>query len=119
MVSTIDVGREAARLLCEVWKGQRIVELSGPEDWSASDVAAAFAGVLGRPVAPAFIRPEQRMAVLVETGVPTMVANALLGMYEGFANGLVEREDDAEQRRGTFWLTAAIERLVATVRAAA
>ena len=67
-VSTVDVGRAAAALLCENWTAKRVVELSGPEDWSANDVAAAFAVVLGRPVAPAFVPPDQRAAVLAERG---------------------------------------------------
>jgi uncharacterized protein YbjT (DUF2867 family) len=118
MVSTIDVGRAAAALLCEDWTGKRVVELSGPEDWSAGDVASAFAGVLGRPVAPLPVAPEQRAGLLAEEGVPAEVASALLGMYEGIANGLFTRESVSEQRRGTVSLATAIERVVATVEPA-
>jgi uncharacterized protein YbjT (DUF2867 family) len=119
MVSTIDVGRTAATLLCEDWSGKRVVELSGPEDWSAGDVASAFAGVLGRPVAPLPVAPEQRAGLLAEAGVPAEVASALLGMYEGIANGLFTRESVSEQRSGTVSLTTAIERLVAAADPAA
>lgn len=119
MVSTVDVGRTAAQLLCEDWSGKRVVELGGPEDWSAGDVAAAFAEVLGRPVAPAFVPPEQRMAVLAGAGVPGEVATALVGMYDGLAAGRVAREDGAEHRRGTVSLTEAIGRIVTKLRAAA
>ena len=114
MVSTIDVGRAAATLLCEEWTGQRIVELSGPQDWSAGDVAAAFGDVLSRPAAPLPIPPEHRAALLAEEGVPGEVASALLGMFEGIANGLFQRQDSSEQLRGTISLTSAIERIVAT-----
>jgi uncharacterized protein YbjT (DUF2867 family) len=113
MVSTIDVGRAAATVLCEEWTGKRVVELSGPQDWSAGDVASAFAEVLGRRVAPALVPPEHRAALLAEEGVPGEVAGALLGMYEGIANGLFMRQKDSEHRRGTISLTTAIERLVA------
>jgi uncharacterized protein YbjT (DUF2867 family) len=116
MVSTMDVGRAAAQLLCEDWTGQRIVELGGPEDCSARDVAMAFAEVLGRPVAPVFVPPGQRAAVLAEAGLPTTMATALLGMYEGFANGRVDRQDGTERRRGTISLTAAIEGIVTKIR---
>ena len=119
MVSTIDVGRAAAALLCGDWTGKRIVELGGPEDWSAGDVAEAFAGVLGRPVAPAFVPAEQRMAVLAEAEVPVEVATALLGMYEGLASGRVAREPGTELRRGTVSLAEAVARIVDSVRAAA
>lgn len=113
MVSTIDVGRAAAALLREDWTGKRLVALSGPEDWSANDVAAAFAEVLDRPVKSLFVSPEQRAALLSREGVPAEVANALLGMYVGIANGLFTRQSEREHRRGTTSLTAAIERAVA------
>lgn len=118
MVSTIDVGRAAAALLCEGWTGKRVVELAGPEDWSAGDVASAFTEVLGRPVVPVPVPPERRAALLAEAGVPREVASALLGMYEGIANGLFMRQDGSEHRRGTVTLDAAIERIVATVEPA-
>lgn len=118
MVSTIDLGRAAATVLCEEWTGKRIVELSGPEDWSAGDVASAFAEVLGRPVKSMLVPPEQRAAVFAQEGVPGEVADALLGMYVGIANGLFVRHDDSEHRRGTISLATAIARVVATVGSA-
>ncbi|MBE1205474.1 NmrA family NAD(P)-binding protein [Aminobacter carboxidus] len=114
MVSTIDVGRTVAALLCEEWTGKRVVELSGPEDWSAGDVASAFADVLGHPVKSMLVPPEQRAAILAGEGVPHEVARALLGMFEGIANGLFVRQGDSEQRRGTISLAMAVERLVTT-----
>ena len=81
-------------------------------------MAAAFAEVLGRPVVPVPVPPERRAALLAEEGVPGEVASALLGMYEGIANGLFTRQNDSEHRRGTISLTEAIERVVATVEPA-
>jgi uncharacterized protein YbjT (DUF2867 family) len=77
MVSTIDVGWAAARLVSESWSGMRIVELGGPEDRSARDVATAIADVLGRPVEPVLVPPEQRERVLLEAGYSPEVAAAL------------------------------------------
>lgn len=114
MVSTIDVGRAAAALLCEEWTGKRVVELSGPQDWSAGDVASAFADALDRPVLPVLVPPEHRAALLAEEGVPSEVAAALLGMFEGIAAGLFKRQEESEQRRGTTALSTVIERLAAT-----
>ncbi|OHV81094.1 NmrA family NAD(P)-binding protein [Rhizobium sp. LCM 4573] len=113
MASTIDVGRTAADLLGEEWSGKRVVELAGPEEWSAGDVASAFSGVLGRPVTPVLVPPEDRAALLAEEGVLGEVADALLGMYEGIANGLFARQKDTEHRRGIVSLKTAIERLIA------
>ncbi len=118
MVSTIDVGRAAAQLLCEDWTGRRIVGLGGPEDWSAGDVAASFANVLGRAVTPAFVPPDQRAAILAAAGVRDEVASALLQMYDAIASGKVAHEPATELWRGTVQLTAAIERIVSVVPAA-
>lgn len=115
MVSTIDVGRTAARLLTDEFSGQRIVELGGPRDWSASDVAAAFSRVLGRPVHTAFVPPEARAGLLAQEGVPPEVADALLGMYDGLASGRVAQDDGTERRLGSTSLAEAVERIVRTI----
>jgi uncharacterized protein YbjT (DUF2867 family) len=112
MVSTIDVGSAAARLMSETWAGTRIVELGGAEDWSASDVASAFADVLGRWVEPVLVPSEQRESILAEAGYSAPVAAALLGMYEGIARGRVTREAGTEHWRGRTSLIAAVERIV-------
>jgi uncharacterized protein YbjT (DUF2867 family) len=112
MVSTMDVGRAAAELLCEDWNGKRIVELGGPHDWSAEEVAAAFGDALGGAVATAFVPAEGRAAVLAREGVADEVATALLGMYEGIASGRFARTAGTEQRRGAVSLRQAVERIV-------
>ena len=52
MVATADVGRVAAELLQETWKGHRAVELEGPQRVTPNEneIAATFADLLGRPV---------------------------------------------------------------------
>lgn len=119
MVSTIDVGRTAAELLCDDFCGQRVVELSGPQDWCAGDVAKAFGKVLGRRVAAAFVPLEARPAVLAEARIPPEVAEALLGMYDGLANGRVAYEEGCELRRGSVPLIDAVERIVKSMPATA
>ena len=61
--------------------------------------------VLGRPVKSMLVPSEQRAALLAEEGVPGEVASALLGMYEGIANGLFVHQNESEHRRGTISLT--------------
>lgn len=118
MVSTKDVGRAAAALLCEDWTGRRVVQLSGPQDWNAAEVASAFAEALGRPVVPAFVPPEQRAAMLARDGIPEEVATALLGMYQGIAQGRFVCEATQEQRRGTVSLVVSVKRIVAQLQSA-
>jgi uncharacterized protein YbjT (DUF2867 family) len=112
MVSTIDVGAAAAQLMSDPWSGHRIVELGGPAEWSAADVAAAFADALGRPVAPSLVPREARVPMLIEAGVSPEVAEALAGMYDGLASGRVARENGTEHWRGTTPLSGAVERIV-------
>src|SRR5262249_46686649 len=50
MVAARDVGRLAATLVQEDWKGTRVVELEGPGRVSPDDLANAFASALGKPV---------------------------------------------------------------------
>jgi NAD(P)H dehydrogenase (quinone) len=50
MVATIDIGRTAAELMRDTWSGVRLVELEGPQRYSARDIAKAFAAALGRNV---------------------------------------------------------------------
>jgi hypothetical protein len=69
-------------------------------------------------VVPVLVPPERRAALLAEAGVPREVASALLGLYEGIANGLIVRQNGSEHRRGTIPLTTAMERIVAAVEPA-
>lgn len=117
MVSTTDVGRTAARLLGDDFTGRRVVELRGPQDWSAQDVASAFGSVLGRTVETAFVPPEARAAVLAQGGLSREVAEALLGMYDGIAGGKVEHEEGTEQRRGSVALADAVARMLRSMEA--
>jgi uncharacterized protein YbjT (DUF2867 family) len=118
MVSTIDVGNTAAAILGEEWTGDRVVELGGPEDWSARDVAEAFSVVLGRSIAPAFVPEAERAGVYAQAGVPELVADALLGMYDGLASGRIAREGGREERRGKTPLVTAVARIIENVKSA-
>jgi uncharacterized protein YbjT (DUF2867 family) len=115
MVSTLDVGATAARLMAEAWSGHRIVELGGPAEASAADVAAAFAAALGRPVAPQLVPVEARVPILADAGLDRPVAEALAGMYDGIASGRVAREAGTEHWRGATSLRSAVERIVAAL----
>src|ERR1700734_3692664 len=42
MVATKDVGRIGAEVLLQSWKGNRVIEISGPANYSSNDVAAAL-----------------------------------------------------------------------------
>jgi uncharacterized protein YbjT (DUF2867 family) len=113
MVSVIDVGAAAANLLTEYWNGNRVVELSGPEDVCPDDVASAFAERFGRHVESSLVPSNERLAVLAADGFDEVAARAMLGMFDGIANGLFAHDNRSEQVRGTTSLCRSVERLVA------
>jgi uncharacterized protein YbjT (DUF2867 family) len=112
MVSTIDVGGTAANILLEAWTGKRVIELGGPDDWSAQDVADAFSTVLNRRVRPVLVPEADRAQVYARAGVPVQIADALLGMYDGIAGGRIVREGGREERRGETELVTAVARII-------
>lgn len=88
-VAVADIGRVAAELLVEGPRGHRIVALAGPVDPTASSVAAAVSGILGRPVALA-VQPVAAAADgLLAAGVPAPWAKLYAEMYAGIASGQV------------------------------
>ncbi len=47
LIATDDIGRIGAEILLQTWKGNRVIELSGPAYYSSNDVAAALEKALG------------------------------------------------------------------------
>lgn len=112
MVSAVDIARIAVQFLCENWTGTRVVELEAPDDYSAADVAAAYAKATGRPVTAAVIPFDQRANTLAATGASLEVVNASVAMYDWINSAPVMHEPGRELRRGTVTLTDIIEQIV-------
>jgi uncharacterized protein YbjT (DUF2867 family) len=113
-VSTTDIGRIAAQLLLESGRGQRSVELAGPEEASAGDVARALSSVLGRPVRVL----EAPLAAVVPTftsfGISANVAGLYRDMYQGIIDGTVAWEGSpALKARGRETLESTLRGLLA------
>jgi uncharacterized protein YbjT (DUF2867 family) len=91
-VATPDIGRVAAEALVAGPRGRRIVELGGPTDPTATDVAAAASRVLGRPVKV----QEAPLAAVVPTftsfGLSEGMARLYQEMYAGILDGTVAWE---------------------------
>ncbi|MEV4256549.1 NAD(P)H-binding protein [Spirillospora sp. NPDC049652] len=79
-VATRDIAEVAARLMLEpTWDGQEGVQVLGPEDISADDMARVMSEVLGRPIRYQQVSPEDYKAAM--TGH---------GMTEAWAQGMVD-----------------------------
>lgn len=94
-VATRDIGRTAAAALVEgipaAGKTQ-IIELSGPRDYSAADVAAALTSITGRTVAAQSGPLEAVVPTFTSFGISAPMAELYREMYEGIINGRVAHE---------------------------
>jgi uncharacterized protein YbjT (DUF2867 family) len=95
MIATADVGRVAADLLQQDWKGHRIVELEANQRVSPNDAAAAFAGVLGRPVTAQVVPRDTWAGLFTAQGMKD--PQPRIRMLDGFNEGWIAFEggDDA------------------------
>jgi uncharacterized protein YbjT (DUF2867 family) len=91
MVATADVGRVAAQLLLQTWRGVRVVELEG-QRVSPNDLAQAFAQVLGRPVRAEVVPRETWDALFRSQGMKEPLPR--MRMLDGFNDGWICFEGD-------------------------
>ena len=114
MVSTRDIGVEAARALREGPRGKvDVIELAGPRDVSARDVAASLSRSLGRPVEPEAAPLEAVVPAFTSFGMAPGVAEQFRAMYQGIADGTVAWEGGAARHvRGAVGLDEALAPLL-------
>jgi uncharacterized protein YbjT (DUF2867 family) len=112
MVATDDVGRAAAELLLENWRGHRVVEVEGPARVSPNDLAAAFSKALDRPVSVKIAPRDGWEAIFRALGMTNPTPR--IQMVDGFNEGWIEFSDGgANSRRGRISIDQAIGALVA------
>jgi len=92
MVSALDVGRVAARLIREPWLGLRVVELEGPSKVSPNDLAAAFARALGRPVRAQIVPRASWEELFRSQGMKN--PGPRIAMLDGFNEGWIAFQDE-------------------------
>ena len=99
MVSTADIGRAAARALLDGPRGTRLIELAGPTDPTPAEIAAAFAKILGRPVAAVEAPLSAVVPTFMSFGISQNIAELYREMYEAIESGKLAFE--GEVVRGT------------------
>ena len=113
MVATEDIAQTAAGLLSETWKGVRVVELEGPERYSANDVAAALADVLGNPVRNEIVPRASWEELFRSQGMKNPLLR--IRMVDGFNEDWINFESGPEgTKKGTTTLTSALRSLVSS-----
>ena len=102
MVATRDIGLTAAKALLEPPAGKsEIIELAGPRDYSARDVAAVLARIHGKPVEVDAAPVAMVSSVLTGFGLTADAAALFQEMYEGIANGRVDYDGKGRRVRGS------------------
>lgn len=113
MVATQDVGRTAATLLLETWRGIRVVELEGPSRVSPNHLARAFAAALGHPVRVESVPREDWERIFRAQGARNPLPR--MRMLDGFNEGWITfRNDGRSALKGTTPLENVIADLVKT-----
>jgi len=111
MVATEDIAQTAVELLGESWKGVRIVELEGPERYSANDVAAALANALHTPVRNEIVPRSTWEGLFRSQGMKNPLPR--IRMVDGFNEGWIDFESGQQgSRKAGTTLQAALQALV-------
>ena len=112
MVATADVGRVAAELIQQTWRGIRVVELEGPRRISPNDIAATFARVLKRPVQAEAVPRDTWEELFRSQGMRD--PEPRMRMLDGFNEGWIDFEGGrAGTLKGEVTLEAVLETLSA------
>lgn len=111
-VSALDVGRVAADLLLDPRPGTRVVDLAGPEPYSALDAAAVLSRLLSKPVTAVPSSRQQSVAALVSAGLGADYAEKLADLDEAINAGRLDFPPGGDLRRGAVTLDAVLTRLV-------
>jgi uncharacterized protein YbjT (DUF2867 family) len=111
MVATADIGRVAAELLRETWKGRRVVELEGAHRVTPKEIANTFSDLLGRPVRMEPVPRETWESLFKSQGMKNPMPR--IQMLDGFNQGWIEFEGaEAGSRKGKVGLQAVLQTLI-------
>ena len=110
MVSTGDIGRVAAGLIQETWSGHRVVELEGPRRVTPNEIAATFAGLLGRAVRMEAVPRRTWERLFRAQGMKN--PEPRMRMLDGFNEGWIEFENLDGVLKGKVGIEAVLKLLL-------
>jgi len=111
-VTTRDIGVTAARALLDPPREHRVIELAGPQDLSANDVAAIVGKLLGREVRAIHVSGDAIVQTLTSFGISDATAKLFREMAEGIDRGHVAWETK-QPVRGTTAAESVLRKLLA------
>jgi len=113
MISTRDIGRIAAEQLIAGGQGRTVLELSGPEDYSPNDVAAALGKILKQAVTVQHAPLSAVVPTFKSFGFSDDAARLFEEMYTSIEQGtLVHEKQGAMHMRGQVTLAEALTHFV-------
>ena len=89
MVATRDIGRVAAEALLSPVAQTRVIELSGPAEYSLENAASEASKIVGKPVKATPLPIDALVPALVQLGFSEDVAKLYREMTEAFGSGKV------------------------------
>lgn len=113
MISTKDIGRIGAEQLMVGGQGKRIMELSGPEEYSPNQVADILGAILGKSVSPQLAPLSAVVPTFKSFGFSDEAAKLFEEMYTAFSKGTIGYEHPETLVRGTVTLSQALSKLSA------
>jgi uncharacterized protein YbjT (DUF2867 family) len=117
-VAVRDLGMMIADFLVHPHRGHRVVECTGPADWSPEEIAQAMGEVTGKPIEVRQQPASAATGALVHFGVPGPVAALIQEMYEALDSEHVALESPQTVRRGEISAKSAIAAMWQTATAA-
>ena len=113
-IATQDIGAVAAQALLDGPRprGIRIIELAGPKEVSAHDVAASLASLLGRDVQATQAPLEAVVPTFTRAGMSENMAQLFRDLNAGLTTGEIKWEGTHELVRGTTSISDALRTLI-------
>lgn len=112
MVAPADIAHVAARLMTEPIQTTGLHHVTGPQDYSANDVAAAFSKALGQPVKVVEIPHEQWVATYKDLGFSTAAAESYARMIAMTVDEFMRGNTVKDAIHGTISLQKYVDELV-------
>lgn len=113
MIATVDVGQAAAALLQENWSGNRAVTLSGPTEYSPSDVAAIIEITRGQAVGAVALPEAEWPDALADANFSKAALAGFTEMTRSLNNAHIDRKSDPD---ATEWFgTTSLQHVIAAL----
>ncbi len=100
-IASKDIGVMAADALEHPAEGIRILEVAGPADYSAKEIATVVGGILGKEVKLVEAPLDAVVPTFMSFGISEHLAGLYREMYEGLINGQVAWDGKGERKAGT------------------